>query len=849
MQTTQFKYSDERFADIQMLRYRLDGFEELSLKQKQLIYCLAEATLWGRDITFDQFGKDNLRIRRTLEAILISDNINKESADFREMEIYLKRVWFSSGIHHHYGVTKFTPDFSESWLRERVMSLSADQLPLAEGETKEMLCDNIVDIIFNPTIQPKRVNKADGDDLVKTSACNYYRGVSQKEAEEFYAAKNAGKDDTPPSYGLNSQLVKDANGTLKENIWRVGGMYGEEIEKIVYWLRCATEFTETDEQKLVINKLIDYYITGNLKTFDDYSIAWLEATDGVVDFINGFIEVYGDPLGLKASWEGLVEYKDLEASRRTKLISENAQWFEDHSPIDPRFRKEKVKGVSASVIRAAMLGGDEYPSTAIGINLPNADWIRAQHGSKSITISNITDAYNRAAQGSGFREEFVIDDETRRMLDCFDGICDNLHTDLHECLGHGSGQLLPGVSADALKSYSSTIEEARADLFGLYYMADEKMVELGLLPDGEAYKAQYYSYLMNGMLTQMVRIKPGECIEEDHMRNRAIIARWCIEQGNAAELTKKDGKTYVRINDYEALRGLFAHLLAEVQRIKSEGDLEAARRLVERYGVSIDKDLHEEVLARYERLNIAPYKGFINPVLSLVKNDNGEVVDVVADYSENYSNQMLRYGRDYSCGRISSAECPAKERQTKTKAKEIKRSFRLMMNGVVSQSMRDKGSDYHVNWGASLPMLKDKARDTGQDYALACELWRENVRECKILATMIMPPHLMSRQLAETWMSETTTLEIAEMAAFHLYKNLEYARDMALDWIESDEEMHKICGYHILARTITAEDSSFDVARYSKALSNAITGSSLPIKKAAMASALRLSEIYPEILP
>ncbi len=860
MTNNKFKYTDERFADIQMLRYRLDGFNDLTLNQKQLIYCLSQATLWGRDITFDQFGKHNLRIRRTLEAILLNPATDKADENFSKMETYLKRVWFSSGIHHHYGSTKFVAEFSETWFKENVMMLADRQLPLKEGETKEQLCNELANVIFNPSVDKKRVNRNDGDDLVRTSACNYYDGVSQKEAEEYYAAMKklyenatpANDDvrpakDCPMSYGLNSQLYRDDKGDIREATWRIGGMYGEEIKQIVYWLERASEFAESIEQKDVICKLIEYYRNGNLYDFDDYSIAWLKATDGIVDFINGFIEVYGDPLGLKGSWEGLVEYKDLEASKRTKLISDNAQWFEDHSPIDPRFKKKEVKGVSASVIRAAMLGGDEYPATAIGINLPNADWIRAQYGSKSITISNITDAYNRAAKGSGFREEYVIDDATRQMLDRYDGICDDLHTDLHECLGHGSGQLLPGVDADALKSYASTIEEARADLFGLYYMADEKMVELGLLPDNEAYKAQYYSYIMNGLLTQMVRIERGHCIEEDHMRNRALIARWCLWQDNTIELVERDGKTYVQINDYAALRQLFAQLLAEIQRIKSEGDLEAARMIVEQFGVCVDPRLHAEVLERYEKLNIAPYKGFLNPQLTLVHNEKGEVVDVAADYSESYTAQMLRYGRDYSCGRISSWKCDDIHEQAKEQAKEIKRSFRLMMNGVASQSMREKGSDYHVNWGASLPMLRDKAKEIGKDYLIARELWKDNVRECKILATMVMPAEYMSRAMAEEMIKETTVLEIAEMLAFNLFRHLSFAPEMALGWIESSEELRQICGYHILSRAVTANDSRFDVARYTVALSHSLAGSSMAIKKAAMASAMRLSEYYPEI--
>ena len=646
MTETEFRYTGERFADIQLLRYRLNGFEQLSLSQKRFIFCLAKATLYGRDITFHQFGKYNLLIRRTLEAIVEDLTIDRDNDDFRALHTYLKRVWFSNGVYHHYGCEKFVPGFSETYFRNILNNVESRRLPLADGESVAHLADTLSKIIFDANYLPKRVNKADGEDLVLTSACNYYEGVTQKEAEDYYNAMKEGAGDNAPSFGLNSRLVK-RDGMLSEEVYSANGLYANAIRHIVSWLEKAIEFAENDKQRDVIATLIDYYRTGDLRTFDDYSIKWVECLDGRVDFINGFIEVYGDPLGLKASWEGIVEYTDLEATRRTRTISDNAQWFEDHSPVDERFRKPVVKGVTANVICAAMLGGDEYPSTAIGINLPNADWIRAQHGSKSVTIGNLTDAYNKAAKGNGFLEEFAIDQPTVDMIRKYGDVCDDLHTDLHECLGHGSGQLLPGVNPDALKSYGSTIEEARADLFGLYYIADKKLVELNLTPDEEAYKSQYYTYIMNGLMSQLVRITPGNKIEEAHMRNRALIANWCLDNGNAISLVKRDGKTYVLINDYEALRGQFASLLAEVQRIKSEGDYEAGRALVETYGVNINAELHAEVLERYKRLDIAPYKGFLNPRMLPVYNAKGEVVDISLDYSESYDEQMLRYSRQY----------------------------------------------------------------------------------------------------------------------------------------------------------------------------------------------------------
>ena len=637
MQSEDFNYSDERFADLQLLRYRLNGFESLTAQQKQLVYYLSEATLWGRDITFDQFGKYNLRIRKMLEVVFARYQGNRNSEDFKALAIYLKRVWFSNGIYHHYGCEKFVPGFDESFLREMLAAVGENEADY----------EDLFPVIFDPEVLPKRVNKADGVDLVKTSACNFYDGVSQLEVEAYYASVKDASDPEPLSYGLNSTLVK-REGRIMEDKWCAEGKYGETIRHITYWLRKAMGVAENDDQRTYIATLIRYYETGDLRLFNLYCIQWVTEHRSRVDFINGFIEVYGDPLGLKGSWEGIVEYKDLEATKRTQTISDNAQWFEDHSPVDPRFRKPKVKGVTANVICAAMLGGDEYPSTAIGINLPNADWIRAEHGSKSVTIGNLTDAYNKAAHGNGFREEFVVDAETIALIDKYGDVCDDLHTDLHECLGHGSGQLLPGVDPDALKNYGNTIEEARADLFGLYYIADEKLVELGLTPDMEAYKSQYYTYMMNGLLTQLTRIKPGHQIEEAHMRNRALIAHWCYAHGDAIELLKRDGKTYIRINDYHQLRRLIAELLAEIQRIKSEGDFESARELVERYAVKVDADLHQEILDRYAKLNLAPYKGFLNPVMRPIEDREGQIVDVELDYTESYTDQMLRYSRDYS---------------------------------------------------------------------------------------------------------------------------------------------------------------------------------------------------------
>lgn len=645
-----FDYMVEQFADLQILRYRVPGFEDLSLKQKELVYYLTEAALQGRDILFDQNGKYNLVIRKMLEAVYTGYTGDKQSADFKAMEVYLKRVWFSNGIHHHYGSEKFVPGFSPEFFKQALLSVDAATLPLAEGQTVEQLCDEVFPVIFDPNVMPKRVNQAHGEDLILTSACNYYDGVTQKEAEDFYNAMKDPKDATPVSYGLNSRLVKE-NGKLVEKVWKVGGLYGQAIEKIVYWLKKAETVAETPEQKAVIAKLVEYYETGDLKKFDEYAILWVKDLNSRVDFVNGFTENYGDPLGLKASWESLVNFKDLEATHRTEVISENAQWFEDHSPVDARFKKEEVKGVTAKVITAAILAGDLYPSTAIGINLPNSNWIRAQYGSKSVTIGNITDAYNKAAHGNGFNEEFVYSDEELQLINKYGDLTDELHTDLHECLGHGSGKMLPGADADSLKAYGSTIEEARADLFGLYYVADAKLQELGLLPDADAYKAQYYTYMMNGLMTQLVRIEPGNQVEEAHMRNRQLIARWVYEKGlpeKVVELVKKDGKTYVKINDYQKLRALFGQLLAEIQRVKSTGDYAAARDLVETYAVKVDPELHAEVLERYKKLNLSPYKGFINPKYEVVTDADGNITDVKATYDEGYAEQMLRYGRDYA---------------------------------------------------------------------------------------------------------------------------------------------------------------------------------------------------------
>lgn len=643
-----FDFSNERFDDIQILRYHLCEFEKLSLRQKKYVYCLSQATLWGRDITFDQFGKYNLKVRRALEAIFLS-KFKEESDDFRALELYLKKVWFANGIYHHYSSDKFVPGFSKTYFVDALHHVDISLLRLDEGETLETFIANLKKVLFDPNYLPKRVNKADGQDIVKTSACNYYEHVSQAEVEQFYEHKKKKAHDNPPSFGLNSKVIKE-NGVIRELVWKAGGQYGSAIRRITEWLDKAKRYAENSRQVQTIELLIKFYKSGNLTDFDNYSIAWVNDLEGQVDFINGFIEVYGDPLGYKGSWEGIVHYKDLEETKRTRLISDNAQWFEDNSPTDKRFKKSEVKGVTANVVCAAMLGGDEYPSTAIGINLPNADWIRAEHGSKSVTISNLIHAYDEASKNNGFLEEFVIDKETLDLIKQYGNQTDILHTDIHECLGHGSGKLLSGIDTDALKNYGNTIEETRADLFGLYYMPDDKLLSLGLLNSEEAYKAQYYSYLMNGLLTQLARIKPGKSIEEAHMQNRALIARWALELGKkakVAELISISGKTFLRINDYLALRDIFAYELAEIQRIKSEGDFDKGRQLVEKYAINIDPTLHKEILSRYDSLDIAPYKGFLNPKMEIVHNASGEIADIRIDYTESYTDQMLRYSNEY----------------------------------------------------------------------------------------------------------------------------------------------------------------------------------------------------------
>lgn len=645
-----FQYAGERFADIQMLRYQVPGFDELTLRQKTLIYYLSQASLLGRDILWDQNGRFNLRLRRILEAVYTHFSGDRSSADFAAFAVYMKRVWFSNGIHHHYGCEKFQPGFTQEFLHQALEQLWAGHIALGYSSL-EALKQELFPVIFDPSVMPKRVNQAAGEDLLLTSACNYYApGITQAEAEEFYARQKAeGDQQHPIMYGMNSRLERAADGSLHENVWRADGMYGAAIRQIVQMLSRAIPYAENERQQSVIRKLIEFYETGNLAVFDAYTILWVEETEGEVDFTNGFTEVYGDPLGLKASWEGYVNYTDHQATRRAQALSRNAQWFEDHSPVDARFKKPLCRGVSAKVINAAILGGDLYPSSAIGINLPNSNWVRAEHGSKSVTIANLTHAYDEAARGNGFRNEFADSTQTVSMMDRYGSVCDDLHTDLHECLGHGSGRLLPGVDPDALKAYGSTIEEARADLFGLYYLADEKLVELGLTPCQEAYKAQYYSYMMNGLLTQMVRIQPGHQIEEAHMRNRALIARWTLEHyPQAVRLSEQDGKHYVEILDYPLLRTAFGNLLAEIQRIKSEGDLQAARQMVERYGVQIDAKLHQEVLERYSKLNQAPYKGFINPRYTPVCDSEGRITDVHIDYLETYDEQMLRYSKQYN---------------------------------------------------------------------------------------------------------------------------------------------------------------------------------------------------------
>ncbi len=649
-EATEFDYTVEKFADLEILRYQVPGFEKLTLDQKKLVYFLQEAALHGRDILFDQNGKWNLAIRKTLETVYTDYKGDRTTEDWKAFETYLKQVWFANGIHHHYSSDKFLPAFSQEFFAEAVKSVDATKLPLHEGETVEQLIAKLSPIMFDPTVMPKRTNQADGQDLVLTSAGNYYDGVTQAEAEAFYAAMKDPKDETPISYGLNSRLVK-RDGKIYEEVYKVGGRYSDAIARIVAELEKAVCVAENDQQKAVIEKLIEYYKSGDLRTFDEYAILWVQDLNSDVDFVNGFTESYGDPLGMKASWESIVNFKNVEASKRTQLISENAQWFEDNSPTDKRFKKDTVKGVSAKVITAAILAGDCYPSTPIGINLPNANWIRATHGSKSVTIENITDAYAEAAKGNGFNEEFVWSDEERALLAEYGAITDNLHTDLHECLGHGSGKLLPGVDPDALKAHGSTLEEARADLFALYYIADKKLVEMGIIPNEEAYKACYYKQIMNGLMTQLVRIEPGKDIEESHMRNRQLIAAWAYDLGkeeNVIEIAVRDGERFIKVNDYEKLRNIFGQQLAEIQRIKSEGDYESGRILVEKYAVKVDADLHKEVLDRYTHLDIAPYKGFVNPIYRPVLDAEGNITDIKLDYTEGYAEQMLRYSTDYA---------------------------------------------------------------------------------------------------------------------------------------------------------------------------------------------------------
>ena len=651
MESSEFNWVVDRFDDIEVIRYRVNDFESLTAKQKELIYYLSEASVYGRDILFDQNNRWNLAIRRTLESIYQNFNGDKESEQYKSFEKYLKKVWFANGIHHHYSTDKFTPEFSKEFFVEQVNALPESKLPLQDSQTKDNFITHITEVIFNPTVYPKGVNQTEGEDLVVTSANNYYRGVTQKEVEAFYESKKDPKDHKPVMWGMNSRVVKN-NGKVEELVWKVDGLYTEALEKVVYWLEKAEKVAETSEQKIVLQKLISYYKSGCLKEFDDYAISWVYDLNSQIDFVNGFTESYGDPLGMKASWEALVNFKNIQATKRTDIISENAQWFENNSPVEDRFKKETVKGVSAKVITAAMLGGDCYPASPLGINLPNSNWIRSEHGSKSVTIDNISEAYDAASQGSGFGEEFIYGDENKRLLKEYGLYADNMHTDLHECLGHGSGKLLPGVDPDALKAYGSPVEEARADLFALYYIADTKLVELGIMPNEEAYKAEYYKYMMNGLMTQLTRIQPGKNVEQAHMRNRQTITRWVLENSKddkAVELKKIDGKTYVVINDYEALRGKFAALLRKVQTIKSTGDFKGGKELIETYGIKIDPELHNEVLARYKSLNIAPYKGFINPIYTPVADSKGNIIDVKISYEEGYTDQMMRYSTDYSC--------------------------------------------------------------------------------------------------------------------------------------------------------------------------------------------------------
>ena len=824
----------ERFADLQLLRYEVPGFTSLPLRQKLLIYYLAEAALLGRDILWDQNCSCGLQLRQTLEAIYVNYDGPKDCVEWQAFAIYMKRVWFSNGIHHHYSCQKFVPDFSREFFLHEAKRLDASVFSLRPGETADQMLEKMADIIFCPDVMPRRVNTTDGEDLLLTSSCNYYNeSITQAEAEAFYAdLKQKADPCRPPMLGMNSRLERAADGTLFENVWRSGGLYGEAIDRICNALMHARTYAENERQKAVMDKLVSFYRSGDLQTFDEYNILWVQETESEVDFTNGFIEVYGDPLGLKASWEGYVNIIDHEATRRAKALSDNAQWFEDHSPVDPRFRKKECRGVSARVISAAMLGGDLYPASAIGINLPNSNWIRAEHGSKSVTIANLTCAYNKAAKGSGMRQEFVIDEATCQLLDKYGDVCDDLHTDLHECLGHGSGQLLPGVDADALRAYGSTIEEARADLFGLYYIADPKLVELGLLPDGEAYKSQYYSYLLNGLLTQMVRIEDGNNIEEAHMRNRALISWWTLANyPEAVGIMEKDGKHYVAVYDYAMLRQAFGTLLAEVQRIKSEGDYEAARQLVEQYGVKLDVQLHREIRERYRRLDIAPYKGFINPRYTLVRDATGCITDVNISYDEAYDEQMLRYGRQY---RTLCTEPSPFVRQTE---REIKKELRASMNGILSARMREAGMSFQLIFGTELPRLRSIADEFPCDVALAEHLWQQSIRETRLLAMMLMPPEDFTMKRANRWAETMMTAEEAQVLSKILLPHVREAKAISLSWLVEGHQLPAtsacLCLRHLLSRgeMLSAEERQ----TIRECLDNLLASAGLHLRKAIQA--------------
>lgn len=795
----------ERFADLQVLRYEVPGFAALPLRRKLLVYYLSEAALWGRDILWDQNGRFGLRLRQLLETIYTHHDHNDSSDDWKAFVVYLKRLWFSNGIHHHYSYLKLQPGFSRDFfLRELA----------AVGRTDD--AEELVELIFNPDVMPRRVNQTDGQDLLLTSASNYYEdGITQAEAEAFYAKMKAQVDpERPPMLGLNSRLERGADGSLRENVWRSGGLYGATIDRITDMLSMARQYAENDRQQKVIDKLIEFYRTGDLKTFDEYAILWVGETESEVDFTNGFTEVYGDPLGLKASWEGYVNIIDHEATWRTQTLSSNAGWFEAHSPVDQRFKKTESKGVSAKVISAAILAGDLYPSSAIGINLPNSNWIREQYGSKSVTIANLTHALGQAAKGSGLREEFVVDNETRQLLDQYSDIQDELHTDLHECLGHGSGKLLPGVDADALRSYGSTIEEARADLFGLYYIADPKLVELGLTPNAEAYKAQYYSYLMNGLLTQLSRIEEGGQIEEAHMRNRALISRWVLDNyPEALQIVMRDGGHYLKVHDYAALRTAFGKLLAEVQRIKSEGDFQAARSLVEQYGVRIDPHLHHEVRVRYQRLNIAPYKGFINPKYELVKDAEGNIVDVAVSYDEAYDQQMLRYSREYKNQTPSNSPVKGEKLKGPLPSREgwggsagvlglVLQELRAGMNGILSARMREAGMPFRLIFGVELPRLQGIADEFPREFELARQLWSRDIRETRLLAIMLMPVEAFTVDVAEAWGTELKTAEEAQVMAMMLLSKASHAVPTSLEWLQQGHSLQAVCACLCLLRLV-----------------------------------------------